>query len=63
MLDPDRTFKIKLRCVGQFSKFWLSQQWKRDCSIPSKLQTSQIWQSSFKKDLIDFYKLHSNRKP
>ena len=36
--------------------------WKRDCPISSKLQTSRIWQRSFKKALIEFYKLHANRK-
>ena len=32
--------------------------WKRDCPISSKLKTLRIWPKSFKKTLIDFYKLH-----
>ena len=41
---------------------WKSFAWKRDCPISSKLQRSRIWPRSFKKALIEFYKLHPNRK-
>ena len=36
--------------------------WKQDCPISSKLQTSRIWQRSFKKAFIEFYKSIENTK-
>ena len=71
MLDSERTFKIKARLPWTvFENFAYvssylhlkSFAWKRDCPISSKLQTSRIGQRSFKKALIEFYKLHPNRK-
>ena len=34
--------------------------WKRDSPISEKLQTSRIGPRSFKKALIEFYKLYPN---
>ena len=41
---------------------WKSFAWKWDCITSSKIQTSRIWPRSFKKALIEFYKVHPHRK-
>ena len=66
MLDSERKFKIKVKLrwtvyVCNYAHL-KSFAWKRDCPIFSNIQTSRILPRSFKKALIEFYKLHPNRK-
>ena len=72
MLDFERTFKLKLRLVGQFSKFFLRQQLFAFKEFCMEKRFSNIFKTTnvtnltkviqFKKAVIEFHELHPNRK-
>ena len=68
MLDSERTFKIKvgLRWIAfeilLMSTIICIQRVLHGNEIVQYLQNYKVWQRSFKKALIGFYKLHPNRK-
>ena len=69
MLDSKRTILIKIRTHWAVSKFCLRQQFiyiqivlhgNEIVQYQSKLQTSRNGPKSFKKALVESYKLHLN---
>ena len=71
MLDSERSIENKVKVtLNSFRNFVYvcnyvnlkSFAWKRDSPISSELQMSKVQPRSFKKAVIEFYKLHPNRK-